>query len=274
MISLKSAVRLFVLIVSCACLYNASTVSQAFNFFKTPEFEGTTIRHLGVIMDGNRRWARKHTLNPWVGHRKGVEPLKQTAQFCLKNGITELTLYTLSLDNLENRPKEELHYLFDVLATELASNELQELLDHGIQVHFIGDRARFPQKLRSIIEDVEQKTAHQNKLVMNFLFCYGGRQELVSCAQSIAHAVKHSEIDPDNIDDIYVRSHLWSAHISDPDLIIRTGNVARLSSYLPYQSVYSELYFLDCYWPEITEAHLIQAVSHYEKTGHKKRFGG
>jgi undecaprenyl diphosphate synthase len=275
MISLQYFIRIIIMVAICICAYNASTLLQALPFFKnTPTLETTTIKHLGVIMDGNRRWAKKHRFDPWIGHRKGVDPLKQTVQFCLKHNIKELTLYTLSLDNLENRPAQELQYLFDVLATELASKELHELLNHGIKVRFIGDRNQFPQRLCSIIEDIEQKTAHQQALIMNFLFCYGGRQELVACAQSIAQAVKNGEIDPDNIDDPYIRSRLWSGNVSDPDLIIRTGNVSRLSSYLPYQSVYSELCFLDCYWPDITETHLIEAVWQYENTQHKKKFGG
>ncbi len=272
--SLRSLIRVLCAIICGFCLYNASSLIQAFSFFKTQSgLHKTSIKHLGVIMDGNRRWARQHKFDPWIGHRHGVDPLKQTAQFCLKHSIKELTLYTLSLDNLDNRPSEELTYLFDVLAKELASNELNELLENGIRVHFVGDRSLFPPSLKTIIEDVEQRTAHQNKLTMNFLFCYGGKQELIHAIQHIAQQASQGLINPSSIDDAYIRSQLWSSHLTDPDLIIRTGKVSRLSSFLPYQSVYSELYFANCFWPEITEEHLIEAVSHYETTGHKKKFG-
>jgi undecaprenyl diphosphate synthase len=230
-----------------------------------------SVRHLGIIMDGNRRWARARGLPPWIGHRKGVEPLKATVAFCLKHKIPYLTVYAFSLENFK-RPPQELDYLFNTLAQELESSELQELFKEGVQVRFIGDRSLFPTQVIKTINNVEDKTKSGHNLVLNILFCYGGQQELVSAAKALAYAVYEGKIKPEDITQDLLEEKLWLGKISPPDLIIRTGGMQRLSNFLAYQSAYSELYFLDCHWPEVTAKHLKKALDEFERR--KRTFGG
>lgn len=230
----------------------------------------TTLRHLAIIMDGNRRWAKERGLQPWVGHQEGVKALKKSIQFCIKNNIPYLSLYVFSLENFK-RSHEELQYLFDVIAKELVRTELNNLFAQDIKVNFIGDRTKFPQQLRQTVDDMEIKTAHNKALTLNFLFCYGGRQELTDMVRRIALDVEKGALDVSTIDESLLEKYLWTADIPDPDLIIRTGGAQRLSNFLPYQSTYSDLYFFDCYWPDFNEEHLQQAMVYYENL--KRNFG-
>ncbi len=218
-----------------------------------------SIKHLGVIMDGNRRWAKKSGLSPWIGHRKGVEPVKATISFCLKHNIPYLTLYAFSLENFK-RSQQELDFLFNTLAQEIASKELGELFEQGIKVRFIGDRSLFPSQLVPIINDIEEKTAGGTRMELTILFCYGGRQELFEAAKKLAHEVKEGRVDSSMITQKDFEACLWTGNLPTPELIIRTGGMCRLSNFLPYQAAYSELYFLKCFWPDITEDHLIDAL--------------
>lgn len=229
-----------------------------------------SIKHLGIIMDGNRRWARKNGFKPWIGHQHGVAPVKVTINFCLLHKIPYVTLYAFSLENFK-RPQEELHYLFDVLAQELAHKELNTLFEKGVRVTFVGDRNQFPAQLQETIKTIEEKTAQNSTLFLNILFCYGGQQEIIAATKKIAQHVAHGLLKPENITSEIFEEHLWLGKIPSPDLVIRTGGAKRLSNFLTYQSAYSELIFLDCYWPELTDNDLIAAVNEYETV--RRNFG-
>lgn len=222
------------------------------------------LKSLGIIMDGNRRWARKQGFKPWIGHKEGVAPLKTTVKFCLEHDIPSLTLFVFSLENFK-RSAEELHFLFDVLAQEVAGKEFQELHENGVKIRFIGDRIQFPAQLIPLIEDIELKTLHNTKLSLNLLFCYGGQQEVVAATQEIARKVARRELRADAVTAADFEAALWTAGIPPFDLIIRTGYEKRISGFGLYKSAYSELYFMDCYWPEVTEQHLIDAVLSYAR---------
>jgi len=228
------------------------------------------IHHIGIIMDGNRRWAKKHGLKPWIGHKEGVNPVKETITFCMEYGIKHLTLYVFSLENF-SRPQAELSYLFDTLAQEIAHKEMDELFAKGIRVRFIGDATQFPPQLISIIKDTEQKTAQNSSLYLNLLFCYGGQQELTAAAHKLCEHYATNTSKKRSITKEILQSYLWSAELPAIDLIIRTAGDQRLSNFLPFQSAYSELYFLRCYWPELTQEHLIEAVHSFVNT--KRNFG-
>jgi undecaprenyl diphosphate synthase len=222
------------------------------------------IQHLGIIMDGNRRWARKRGFAPWLGHRQGADPVKTTIKFCLEHKIPYLTLYAFSLENFKRSP-QELDFLFNVLAQELVSKELGALFERGVRVRFVGDRSYFPAQLVKLIDEVEEKTKEGKKLTLIILFCYGGRQEIVHAVRTLAQAVKKGDLTPEQITPDLFEEYLWTGRVPAPDLIIRTGGMKRLSNFLSYQSAYSELYFLDCYWPEITEQHLNDALREYHQ---------
>jgi undecaprenyl diphosphate synthase len=227
------------------------------------------IQHLALIMDGNRRWAKQRGLLPWLGHEQGVQAAQQAIQFCLRKNIKYLSLYAFSLENF-NRPAQELDFLFNTLAHQTAKR-LPEFLEHGIAIRFIGDWARFPAALATIGKDIQQKTAHLHKLQVNVMFCYGARQEIAAAAQHCAQLVAAGQLDAQDITAHTFGQYLWTGGIPDPDLVIRTGHVQRLSNFLLFQAAYSELYFLDILWPDVTSGHLEQALAFFEQT--KRNFG-
>jgi undecaprenyl diphosphate synthase len=227
------------------------------------------MQHLAIIPDGNRRWAKKNKLAAVMGHRSGMDAVKHAISMCLENGIKYLSLYTFSLENF-NRSDEEKRYLFNLLA-EGFSAQLPELIENGIKVKFIGDASYFPEVLKKTIKNIEQETKHLDALQLNLLFCYGGRGEMVSAFKLLAEQVKQGTIQADDITEETIRSALWTSGIPDPELVIRTGGNIRLSNLLLFQSAYSELMFLDCFWPEITKERLQQCVNDFKNV--QRNFG-
>ena len=227
------------------------------------------LNHLACIMDGNRRWAIRQGLLSFFGHRKGLDALKLVIDFCLDKQIRHLSLYTFSTENLQ-RPAQEQQYLFEVLAQEAAA-ELKEFKQKNVRMKFIGDRGLFPKSVQPLCDKIEQETAHCTGLDVNFLLCYGGRQEIIAAAQRIATDVAQGRLKVEDISPKLFEENLWTAGIPSPDLIIRTGGQKRLSNFLLYQCAYTELYFLDCMWPEISAEKLENAVDWYNQA--QKNFG-
>ena len=190
------------------------------------------INHLGIIPDGNRRWAKANNLSTFDGHKQGIETLKQIALYCLEEKVRFLTVYTLSAENLANRSKSELEDLF-FLIKQLFNTDLISFCTDKIKVLIIGDPNLFPPDLAPTINDLQEKTKNNVGLTLSFLFCYGGKQEILQAASS------------DNFE-----KSLWSKELPELDLIIRTGGQKRLSNFLPWQSSYAELAFLEIMWPE------------------------
>ncbi len=228
------------------------------------------IKHLACIMDGNRRWATKQGLMPYRGHREGMETIKRVTNFCLEKGIKYLSLYTLSIENLINRSESEKEYIFNLII-EGARQGLQDLIKQGVRVRFIGDRSLFPAQLIDVFNSLEKESAHLTKLNLNFLFCYGSRQEILGGVKNIVRQVLEGKISEDQISDEHFRQALWTGDIPEPELIIRTGKVIRLSNFLLYQAAYSEFYFPDCLWPELTEHDLQTALGNF--AGSQRNFG-
>jgi len=211
------------------------------------------ISHLALIMDGNRRWAKERNLFSWQGHKKGVDTVEMAIAFCLKQNIKYLSLYTFSLENV-NRSADEKKYLFQLI--DLLCDRVQEFIDKKIRVRFVGDTSLMPQHLQNVCAEVEAKTDHGQHLQCNFLFYYGGRQEIVAAAQKL----QDQNI---SITEESLRKHLWSGDIPDPELIIRTGGYHRLSNFLLFQSAYSEIIFLDTLWPDLTDQDLLDVLHGY-----------
>lgn len=227
------------------------------------------LNHLACIMDGNRRWATQQGLLSFFGHKQGFTAVKLVMDFCLANSISYLSLYTFSIENLE-RSEVERHYLFEVLAQE-AFQDFGEFKRKKIRMRFIGDRTLFPQSIRQLCEKVERETEECTALEVNFLLCYGGRQEIVDATKRIAERVACGKLQISDITPRLFENYLWTAGTPWPDLIIRTGGQQRLSNFLLYQSAYTEFYFLDCMWPEISEVELKLALAYYNKC--RKMFG-
>lgn len=229
-----------------------------------------SIKHLGLIMDGNRRWAKKHGLSPLEGHTRGCEPVKMAVRFCIDQKIPNLTLYALSLENFKRSP-QELEHIFSLVEPGLSGAEFDEILSHGVRIRFIGDRSRIPEQLQKTIKNLEEKTANGTTLNLNILFSYGGRQEIVAAVKEIAQDLADKKYTIADISPETIREHLWCAHSPDPDLVIRTGNDQRTSNFLLWQSAYSEFIFLKKFWPEITYDDLADAIIKF--TQRQRRFG-
>lgn len=212
-------------------------------------------------MDGNRRWAQKKSRVPWYGHQEGVEAIKRVIQFCLEQHISYLSLYTFSLENFK-RSAVEKKFLFSLLVKE-AERGIDEFVNNQIRVQFVGDRSLFPPEVIPACRIIEEKTAHLNKLHLNFLFCYGSRQEIVTSIKAMISDVQEGKLHAEEITEDLFQSYLWTGDMPEPDLIIRTGGFKRLSNFLLYQAAYSEFCFLDCLWPELTTEHLQQAVNNF-----------
>ncbi len=227
------------------------------------------MQHLACIMDGNRRFAKKHGWKPWIGHKKGVDAVRTAIDFCIKNKIAHLSLYTFSIENFK-RDENEKGYLFSLLV-EQAKKHVDEFIAKGIQVRFIGNRTLFPQQVIKTCQEVEQQTQHGKKLQVNFLFCYGGQQEIVHAAKKISQSVQKGELLTDDIDETTITNALWLGDAPPPDLIFRTGGVNRLSNFLLFQSAYAEFHFSDHLWPEITHNDLQAAFDGFNQC--KRNFG-
>jgi undecaprenyl diphosphate synthase len=228
------------------------------------------MQHLAIIMDGNRRWAREKKLQAVsLGHKKGVDSVKSAIKFCLKNNIKYLSLYTFSLENF-NRDGVEKKYLFDLL-TRTLRDDLDELISYGVKVRFVGDRSCFPEQMESVVAGSEEGTRGLDKLCLNILFCYGSKQEVIFAAKKVAQKVRDGVLRVDEINESVFRKEMWLNGTPDPDLIIRTGKTFRLSNFLLFQAAYSELMFLDCYWPEVNESLLQNCLDKFHKS--KRNFG-
>lgn len=227
------------------------------------------MQHLAIIPDGNRRWAKKHMLETVFGHRRGMEVVRAAINVCIKNGVKYLSFYTFSLENFR-RPELEKNYLFNLLINEFPRN-LPELIEQGVRVCFIGDREKFPEVMQEAVTRLEEQTKHLSTLQINLLFCYGATAEIVQAVQAIAQKVKDGLLAVSDITEDTVQASLWTAGIPNPDLIIRTGGVMRLSNFLLMQAAYSEFMFLEDYWPDMTEERLERCLVKFNET--QRNFG-
>lgn len=222
--------------------------------------------HLGIIIDGNRRWARKRGLLTLEGHRRGLDKVGKVGEWCRKRGIKILTLYIFSTENW-NRSKKEVSYLMKLFARALSKKKIEELLQKGIKLQVIGQKERLPQFLQKKIKEAERLTKNNKEGILNLAISYGGRSEIISAVKNIIE----KKIPAQKITEDLISKNLWTTGLPYPDLIIRTGGEQRLSNFLTWQSAYSEFYFTKKYWPEFTEKDLNRALNGY---GHRqRRFG-
>lgn len=229
-----------------------------------------TISHLAVIMDGNRRWAKKQGFSFGNGYAQGgFGAVKRTMEFCIQRKIQHLSLYTFSIENLK-RSQEEQDFLFDTIVSE-GEKQLPHFKEHQISVKFVGDRTLFPARILPVCDLLEHETKQFSRLFVNILLCYGGRQELVSGIQKIVNLVKQGLMTEDQITEDFLGTCLWTGTTPDPEIVIRTSGTKRLSNFLLFQSAYSEIYFLDCLWPDITIDDLQGALNSFLRV--KRNFG-
>jgi tritrans,polycis-undecaprenyl-diphosphate synthase [geranylgeranyl-diphosphate specific] len=234
---------------------------------------GEKLEHIAIILDGNRRWASEKELNPWLGHKKGAETVEQLLDWCEKLGVKFVTLYTFSTENFRRSPQEieEIMRIAEEKFRKLLTDE--RIHRNKVHVKVIGRVNLLPESLQQLIAEVEKATANYDNQFLNFAFAYGGRAEIVDAAKMIAEKVKDGELELDDVDEDTFEKYLYTAHMpkQDPDLIIRTSGEERLSGFLLWQSAYSELAFLDVYWPDFRLIDLLRVIRTFQKR--KRRYG-
>lgn len=237
-------------------------ISKIVNVENLPE-------HIAIIMDGNRRWAKKNNLTTPQGHKEGAENLKRISKYANKIGIKYMTVYAFSTENWK-RSKEEVaaimkllkFYIFDFFKSD----------DNNIKVKVIGRTEDLPKDLYEEIKKVEEKTKNNTGMILNIAFNYGGRDELVTATKKIAQKVASGELNIEDINENLISDNLYTAGQPDPDLMIRTSGEERISNFLPWQISYSEFVFTEKYWPEYSEKDLLESIQIYQKR--TRRFGG
>ena len=234
---------------------------------------GTKPEHIAVILDGNRRWALKRSLNPWMGHKEGAKKVEDLLDWCLEVGVKSITLYAFSTENFR-RPRKEVEELMRIFEEKLKKLLTDKrIYENKVKVKVIGKKSLLPKSLVKLIEEVEEATRNYDEHFLNIAIAYGGRAEIVDAARKIAEKVERRELDPKQIDEKLFEKFLYTSHLpkQDPDLIIRTSGEERLSGFLLWQSAYSELCFLDVYWPDFRKIDLLRAIRTFQRR--KRRFG-
>ena len=227
-------------------------------------------QHVAVIMDGNRRWAKRKLLGGFQGHRAGVETVRVLLKLCRELGIPYLTIYAFSTENWQ-RSDEEVAFLMS-LFEEVIQREIKELLANGVRIRFVGDVAGLPATLQQRMAEAEGQTAHNRHLTLNVAANYGGRREIIQAAQKLAARVAAGELALDGIDEAAISACTYTAGQPDPDLLIRTSGEARISNFLLWQLAYTEIYFTDVLWPEFRQPHFLDALMSFQSR--ERRFGG
>mgnify|MGYP000015523214 FL=1 len=225
--------------------------------------------HVAIIMDGNRRWAKKNNLNTPQGHKEGAENLKRIAKFANKIGIKYLTVYAFSTENWK-RSQEEVGAIMKLLKFYLL--DFFNWSDENIKINVLGRIAELPKDLKDQIHKIEEKTKNNTGLVLNICFNYGGRDEIVNATKNIAQKVLDGELKIEDINEKLFSDYLYTANQPDPDLLIRTSGEERISNFLPWQISYSEFVFTDKFWPEYDEQEFLNSIQIYQKR--TRRFGG
>ncbi|VVB59476.1 Tritrans,polycis-undecaprenyl-diphosphate synthase (GGDP specific) [uncultured archaeon] len=234
--------------------------------------EHPELNHIGIIMDGNRRFARRLMLEPWKGHEWGAKKAEDVIDWCAESGIKAATLYSLSYENFNSRPKQELEMLFKLMEKEaIRVAGLQKVHDNKIRFNVIGRPDMLPKNVQEAFGKLTKATENYKNFTINLAIVYGGREEIVDAVKRIAKSAKQGKLDIEKLDESTFGKFLYTNGASDPDLIIRTGGEKRLSGFLLWQSAYSEFYFSDKIWPEFEKDDFVLAIDDFKER--KRRFG-
>jgi len=226
-------------------------------------------RSIAIVLDGNRRFAKKKGLKLWRGHKFGVENVKNILEWCQDLGIKELTLYSFSIDNFK-RNEKEIKFLFNLFKRYIKKLKNDKgLSEKGIRINYIGRLNLFPKDIQKEMHEVMEKTKKNNKFIINFAMAYSGRAEITDALKKIIQKIKNKEIDENDVDEKLINENLYLS--SSPDILIRPGGEKRISDFLIWQSNYSELFFINKLWPEFTKEDLIKIINEFKQR--ERRFG-
>lgn len=230
--------------------------------------------HIGIILDGNRRFAVRIMKKPWIGHYHGIKKSREVVQWTCEKGIKYMTAYVLSLENMATRPKAELGMILKYLRNE--TNEVIKNRNHvihrfKIKTRFIGRLPMLPDDIQENMRKIEGMTRKYKKHFLNVAVAYGGQQEIIDAVKKILEKGLKGIIKPSDLNEKLLKDHLYTNGQPFPDMILRTGGEKRLSNFLPFQSAYSELIFLDKKWPEMSRQDFDEALEEY--SNRKRRFG-
>jgi len=227
--------------------------------------------HVAIIMDGNGRWAGRRSLKRFLGHQQGAKSVQLVTETASRIGLPWLTLYAFSLENNLRRPKAEVTFLMRLLKTYLESN-VQRMMDNNVRIRYIGRIHELPGEVQDKMNWAAETTARNTGTTLTLALNYGSRSELVDAFRALAKEVQEKHLNPDRIIEEDIHRHLYTKHMPDPDLLIRTSGEMRISNYLLWQIAYTEIYVTDRLWPDFRGINLLEAIADFQRR--ERRFGG
>lgn len=227
--------------------------------------------HIAIIMDGNGRWAGRRSLKRFFGHQQGAEAVQYVVETASRIGLPWLTLYAFSLENNLKRPKAEVNFLMRLLKTYLTNN-VQRMNDNNVRIQYIGRTEELPSEVQERMRWAAEATKHNTGTVLTLALNYGGRSELVDAFRRLAAEAERRGLRPEQIGEADIHRHLYTVHMPDPDLLIRTSGEMRISNFLLWQIAYTEIFVTDRLWPDFRGIHMLEAIEDYQRR--ERRYGG
>ncbi len=227
--------------------------------------------HVAIIMDGNGRWAGNRSLKRFLGHQQGAKSVQLVTETASRIGLPWLTLYAFSLENNLRRPKSEVNFLMRLLKTYLENN-VERMMDNNVRIRYIGRTHELPHEVQDKMAWAADRTALNTGTTLTLALNYGGRSEMVDAFRALAAEIRHNHVAPERISEADIHRHLYTAHMPDPDLLIRTSGEMRISNYLLWQIAYTEIFVTDRLWPDFRGIHLLEAIAAFQRR--ERRFGG
>jgi undecaprenyl diphosphate synthase len=227
--------------------------------------------HVAIIMDGNGRWAGGRSLKRFFGHQQGAKSVQLVTETASRIGLPWLTLYAFSLENNLRRPRAEVNFLMRLLKSYLENN-LERMMDNNVRIRYIGRIHELPAEVQDKMRWASDATAHNTGTTLTLALNYGGRSEIVDAFRALAAEIQQKQIAPERISEEDIHRHLYTAHMPDPDLMIRTSGEMRISNFLPWQIAYSEIFVTNRLWPDFRGIHLLEAIADFQRR--ERRYGG
>ena len=228
-------------------------------------------KHVAIIMDGNGRWAGKRSLKRFLGHQQGAESVQYVVETASRIGLPWLTLYAFSLENNLRRPRIEVSFLMRLLRAYLTNN-VQRMNDNNVRIQYIGRTHELDPDVRERMEWAADATSHNTGTVLTLALNYGARSELVDAFRALHNEIRANDLRLEDVTEQDIQRHLYTAHMPDPDLLIRTSGEMRISNYLLWQIAYSEIFVTERLWPDFRGIHMLEAIEDYQRR--ERRYGG